>query len=435
MSWNEPVLLGPSTSDHAMEAYLHEQTKDLGELISARFKAHLLASYSFDSQTLLQRHPYAVFRPRTIEAIGPFIKLCKQLQLTVTPRCGGTGMTGGCLPGKRGVILLTNHFKQLLDYNSIQGTICAEAGATSDQINEKIFNDGWRFPYIMATRGAAGIAGIVSACAKPWYIGRLPPLEGLISHVSYIDQDGNENTSAVSQFCGAEGSKGVIVKLCLRLEKKPFCSIWLAYHVELTEIISACADLERLAAVKSIFWQKTQGMPQVHIALEGPNWQVLIAQKYLDALFDGRKKPSLEKPELFASRRRHLFFVSAVPFKNIEKAYLSLMELFGSIPDCAATVSIQLLDGRLITLIEGIDISEEAFVLRVRSLLESWINILEALSGHLCACHSVGILFKDFMPPFFSESTLAFLVKERSVNLAPDNFIPQYGKSVEKVCR
>src|SRR5882757_3637169 len=49
--------------------------------------------------------PEVVIKPRTPEEISQILQLCNAHHIPVTPRGAGTGLAGGALPIKRGVIL------------------------------------------------------------------------------------------------------------------------------------------------------------------------------------------------------------------------------------------------------------------------------------------------------------------------------------------
>ncbi|HBK89937.1 MAG TPA: FAD-binding oxidoreductase, partial [Cytophagales bacterium] len=54
--------------------------------------------------------PDAVVRPGTTEEVSKILRICNQHRIPVTPRGAGTGLSGGALPVKNGVVLSMERF-------------------------------------------------------------------------------------------------------------------------------------------------------------------------------------------------------------------------------------------------------------------------------------------------------------------------------------
>lgn len=57
-----------------------------------------LNQYGRDETEKLLFLPEVVLRPRSAEEISAVMKICNQYKIPVTPRGGGTGLSGGALP-------------------------------------------------------------------------------------------------------------------------------------------------------------------------------------------------------------------------------------------------------------------------------------------------------------------------------------------------
>ena len=58
--------------------------------------------------------PDVVVRPADTNEVSCVLKLCNENQVSVTPRGGGTGLSGGALPINAGVVLLMDRFNKII---------------------------------------------------------------------------------------------------------------------------------------------------------------------------------------------------------------------------------------------------------------------------------------------------------------------------------
>ncbi|MFX5530428.1 FAD-binding protein, partial [Acinetobacter baumannii] len=66
-----------------------------------------LNHYGHDETEHLLFLPNAVVIPGTTEEVSAILKYCNEYKIPVTPRGGGTGLSGGALPQLGGVLLST----------------------------------------------------------------------------------------------------------------------------------------------------------------------------------------------------------------------------------------------------------------------------------------------------------------------------------------
>ena len=113
-------------------------------------------SHVTDATDWRVEYPFVVVHPETEEEIAPIVKALIDLELTIIPRGGGTGYTGGAIPlSKRSAVINTEKLDALGEVERIQlpgvtepvATIRCEAGVVTKRAME-----------------AAELAGLVWAC-------------------------------------------------------------------------------------------------------------------------------------------------------------------------------------------------------------------------------------------------------------------------------
>ncbi|MDR2838775.1 MAG: DUF3683 domain-containing protein [Azonexus sp.] len=116
-------------------------------------------------------YPFVVLTPDTEEEIGPLVKSCIELGLTIIPRGGGTGYTGGAVPLVwRSVVINT---EKLIDIGPVEemilpgtdapyATIRTSAGVVTDRVAEAAAAAGRVFAVDPTSASASCIGGNIA---------------------------------------------------------------------------------------------------------------------------------------------------------------------------------------------------------------------------------------------------------------------------------
>src|SRR5688572_2512507 len=72
-----------------------------------------LGNFSHDYTEDLRFMPEVAVKPSTASEISEILKLCNRLLIPVTPRGGGTGLSGGALPVFGGVVISMERFNRI----------------------------------------------------------------------------------------------------------------------------------------------------------------------------------------------------------------------------------------------------------------------------------------------------------------------------------
>ena len=95
-----------------------------------------LRPYECDGLSAYRELPLVVTLPETIEQVQAILKLCYELEVPVVARGAGTGLSGGALPHKDGVLLSLAKFKQILSINPTRQTAVVQPGVRNLAISE-----------------------------------------------------------------------------------------------------------------------------------------------------------------------------------------------------------------------------------------------------------------------------------------------------------
>jgi glycolate oxidase len=118
-----------------------------------------LIYYSHDETEDLVFMPEVVIKPNTAEQIAGILKYCNEVKIPVTPRGGGTGLSGGALPVFGGVILSLEKLNKIIsiDERNLQATV--ESGVINQVFQEAVIEKGLFYPPDPASKGSCMMGG------------------------------------------------------------------------------------------------------------------------------------------------------------------------------------------------------------------------------------------------------------------------------------
>ncbi|MEM2142079.1 MAG: FAD-binding oxidoreductase [Candidatus Thorarchaeota archaeon] len=103
------------------------------------------------------------FYPRTEEEVVEVIRQAREKGFSVTPKGGGSGLSGACTGGNRDrVMISTLQMRQILCVSKDQGYVDVQAGATPDEINAVLSPIGMKFYVAPSSRDVASVGGLLS---------------------------------------------------------------------------------------------------------------------------------------------------------------------------------------------------------------------------------------------------------------------------------
>jgi glycolate oxidase len=201
--------------------------------------AHVLSeretreAYSHDETEDLSFIPDVVVRPANAREISEVLSLAGDHRIPVTPRAGGTGLSGGALPVYGGIVLSLERLNRILEIDTANLQAVAEPGVTTQLFQEEVEKLGLFYPPDPASRGTCTLGGNLAECAggpravkygvtKDYVLG----LEAVLPTGAIINPGGRvlKNVSGYNLtqlIIGSEGTLAVITKIIFRLIPLP----------------------------------------------------------------------------------------------------------------------------------------------------------------------------------------------------------------------
>ncbi|MBU1935953.1 FAD-binding protein, partial [bacterium] len=115
--------------------------------------------YGADETEDLVFLPDIVVRPETTQQVSEILKLCYKEKIPVTPRGGGTGLSGGALPVQGGVVLSLERMNKILEIDKENYFARLQPGVITEIFQDTVEAEGLFYPPDPASRGSCTIGG------------------------------------------------------------------------------------------------------------------------------------------------------------------------------------------------------------------------------------------------------------------------------------
>ncbi|MFK4763626.1 FAD-binding oxidoreductase [Desulfobaculum sp. SPO524] len=190
-------------------------------------------AYSYDSAVLDPVIPELVVRPTNSEQLGKVVALCNENGMPITPRGAGTNLSGGTIPGRNGVVILTNAMNKILEINEEDLYAVVQPGVVTAQFANEVAKRGLFYPPDPGSQNVSTLAGNVAENAGGLRGLKYGVTKDYVMGVDFFDvngglvKTGSRTVKCVTGFnlsalqVAGEGSLGVINEIILKLVAPP----------------------------------------------------------------------------------------------------------------------------------------------------------------------------------------------------------------------
>ncbi|MES2616604.1 MAG: FAD-linked oxidase C-terminal domain-containing protein [Bacteroidota bacterium] len=214
-------------------------------------ETELLKKYGRDYTEDFVFPPALVLIPDDSSAISKIMAYCHSRHIPVTPRGAGTGLSGGCLPIKGGIVLSLEKLNKIIEIDADNFQAIVEPGVINDHLQTTVQQIGLFYPPDPASKGSCSIGGNVAhssggpRCVKYGTTrDYVLNLEVVLPSGDIIQTGANvlKNSTGYNLtqlMVGSEGTLGIVTKITLKLIPYPsYNTLLLASFNSATE---ACA--------------------------------------------------------------------------------------------------------------------------------------------------------------------------------------------------
>ena len=190
-----------------------------------------LAVYAFDG-TIEKSTPHAVVLPDGAEEVAKVVRACNALGVPVTPRGAGTGLSGGSVPAKRGVVIATGRMRRVLEIDKANRLAVVEPGVANLDLSKVAAPYGLFYAPDPSSQQACTIGGNVAENAGGPHCLALGVTQNHVLGLEVVTADGeitwlggkvadSFGYDLRGAFIGSEGTLGITTKIVVRLVPLP----------------------------------------------------------------------------------------------------------------------------------------------------------------------------------------------------------------------
>ncbi len=190
--------------------------------------------YGHDEFSLkeIAHEPDIVVRPDTTEEVAAVLRIANAHGLPVTPRGGATGLCGGCVPIRGGIVLSLERMDRVLEVDADNQMAVTEAGVRLSDFTRAVEEGGLYFPPHPGDESAM-MGGLVATNAGGSRAVKYGTIRNYVRGLDVVTPTGEvlklggklEKSSTgynlMHLFIGSEGTLGVITRAVIHLMTKP----------------------------------------------------------------------------------------------------------------------------------------------------------------------------------------------------------------------
>lgn len=200
---------------------------------SVLYDTESIKLYSEDETEDFSFPPEVIVKPKNTEEVSAILKLANENKIPITPRGGGTGLSGGSLTIHGGICLAMEKFNKIIEIDERNFQAVVEPGVITQVFQEAVEALGLFYPPDPASRGSCHLGGNLAECSggpravkygvtKDYVLG----LEAVLPTGEIINAGGRvlKNVTGYNLtqlIIGSEGTLAVITKIIFRLIPLP----------------------------------------------------------------------------------------------------------------------------------------------------------------------------------------------------------------------
>jgi len=193
-----------------------------------------MLDYSHDEfpEAEISQVPLAVVRPKNTQQVSEILKWANKSKIPITPRGGGTGLCGGCIPAPGGIVLSLESMNDIIEIDGDNRMAVVEAGVRLMDFYEAVEKENLFFPPHPGDESAT-VGGVIATNAGGSRAVKYGVVRDFVKGLEVVLPDGEivqlggkvlKNSTGYSLLhlmIGSEGTLGIVTKAVLKLIPPP----------------------------------------------------------------------------------------------------------------------------------------------------------------------------------------------------------------------
>lgn len=431
-----------------------------------------LHNYGHDETEKLLFLPEVVLKPRTAAEISAIMRICNKYEIPVTPRGGGTGLSGGALPHLGGVLISTERLNTILSIDERNLQVITEPGVITEVLQDAVKVKGLFYPPDPSSRGSCFIGGNIAENSGGPKAVKYGVVKDYVLNLEIVLPDGeiiwtgsnvlkNSTGYNLTQLVvGSEGTLGIVTKIVLKLIPLPkydllmlvpFRSLEKAgeavsaiFRAGFTPSALELVEIDALQIVSRMIDSSAVPLTEdtaAHLIIEvdGNHMETLMTEmeaiSELLTTYDCGEvyfaDDAHQKETLWKLRRRVAEAVKAAGYTIEEDVVVPRAELpplirgvkeLGRIYDFQAVCYGHAGDGNLHIRIKKTGTDNSFNNAAMTDILRALFGLVNDLGGTISGEHGIGLIQKSYMDIMFNETQLRLMRSIKKI-FDPNNIL------------
>jgi len=191
-----------------------------------------LIAYESDGLTGYRVKPVFVVLPSSTEQVSQVVKLCNREEMPFVPRGAGTGLSGGALPSREGIVVSLSRMNRILEVDIPNRVVVVEPGVVNISVTNAVSAEGFYYAPDPSSQIVCTIGGNVAENSGGVHCLKYGVTTNHVLGVEMVLPDGvivklggmtleSFGYDLLSLVVGSEGLLGIVTKVFLRIIKKP----------------------------------------------------------------------------------------------------------------------------------------------------------------------------------------------------------------------
>ncbi len=246
----------------------------------------LMAGYTTDWTRRYRSTATCVVRPGSTAEVAEAVRACARHGAPIVPQGGNTGLVGGSVPSRGGVVLSARRLTRLDPVDTLAAQVTAGAGVTIARLDTHARPAGFEYGVSLASRESATVGGTIATNAggihtirygrtRAQLIGAEAVLAdgSVISRLGGVEAD-NTGYDLTQLLAGSEGTLAVVTAARLRLRPaEPHAATVLAGVKGIEAALALLAEIRaRVPRIRAAEYFEAAGLALVreHTGLPAP---------------------------------------------------------------------------------------------------------------------------------------------------------------------